>query len=62
LSSWRGIPWSSRSARPFLDLAPAFEAHAGTRLYVDGIHLTREGHEIAVRELLGRLEREGMLP
>jgi lysophospholipase L1-like esterase len=47
---------------PLLDLAPAFEAHAGTRLYVDGIHLTREGHEIAAREILGRLEREGMLP
>jgi len=51
---------------PFLDLEPAFEAHArepGARpLFRDKVHLTAEGHALAERVLLERLVAEHLLP
>lgn len=51
---------------PFLDLAPAFEAHlretGSLPLFRDKVHLTAVGHALAERVLLDRLVEEGLLP
>jgi lysophospholipase L1-like esterase len=47
---------------PFVDLHPAFLARRGDTLYVDRVHLSPLGHEIAARELLERFAEERLLP
>lgn len=47
-------------AIPFLDLYPAFLAARTDRLFTDGLHLTRRGHDVAALELLRFLREENL--
>ena len=52
----------ARHGIPLLDLWPAFRAHAGEALFVDGIHLTAAGHRLAAQELGPFLRSAGLWP
>ena len=56
----------SAESIPFLDLAPAFEAHArvpgADPLFRDKVHLTPVGHALVERVLRERLLETGWLP
>jgi len=52
----------ARHGIPLLDLWPAFRAHAGEALFVDGIHLTALGHQLVAHELGPFLRAHGLWP
>jgi hypothetical protein len=47
---------------PLLDLHPIFSTSSCTKLFIDNIHLTDEGHHVAAVSVFNFLERQGLLP